>query len=931
MTLFYPIWLLLALPWVVAMGLWRMPTRLLRVIRGLAVAAVLLGLAGLAIEWPSRAGTVVVVSDRSFSMPPGAAQRQLEIIHALEKEMSGGDRLAVVSFGRRVAIEQAPQTGKFNEFTHVVGRDGSNLAGALDTALSLIPAGAPGRILLVSDGRYTGPDPVPRAAGAATRDIAIDHFALQRPLAGDLAIDRLDTPTGITPGEAFMIWADVRSPIAQTISYQLTRNGALIASGSRHVPAGLSRMSFRDRADEPGTAQYNLQISAPEEDPLPENNRARMLTAIAGPKPLLVVSPTRQSAFAALLAKGRLNIRAITADQADFSLESLAGYSGVCLEDVPAQAIGAPAMENLAAWVRHTGSGFMMTGGESSFGPGGYFKSPLEPIMPVSMELRREHRKLSVAIVVALDRSGSMSMVVPGGRTKMDLANAGAAQVVEMLSAFDEVGVWAVDSQPHKIVELGPLTNKPQVTSKIRSIASQGGGIYVYEALKASVGMVTKAQAETKHIILFSDANDSEQPGQYIDLLDKASKAGITVSVIGLGKPTDSDAAFLRDVAKRGNGRIFFTENPAELPRLFAQDTIVVARSAFIDDPVSVRTTGSITALSGSRFADPPGIGGYNLCYLRPGATLAARSVDEYEAPILASWQVGTGRALAYTGQVDGPHTGRIAGWPLVGDFFTTLARWTAGRSDPLGPDMLATQTLQGSTALVELHLDPNREGDPFGALPTATVLRGRLGQPPQSMEVPLQWTGPDTLATEVELTGDQTAIATVNVDNHTAPLPPVCLPYSPEYRPVSHDRGAPTLEALAAATAGLPRDAVTHIWRDIPRTPQLLDLRPYLLFIALGLLLAEVLERRSGLLSTGRLMRRAPAEARQAAAKAPRPARQRIRFRKPKPEGDSLEPSAEPPTDAPTPAEPDKPAPSMLDAMKRAQHRATGRTRRRD
>ena len=87
-----------------------------------------------------------------------------------------------------------------------------------------------------------------------------------------------------------------------------------------------------------------------------------------------------------------------------------------------------------------------MTGGQKSYGPGGYFKSPLERVMPVSMEMRREHRKLSVAVVVALDRSGSMAMPAGGGREKIDLADLGTVQVLDLLSPMDEIGVFAVDT-----------------------------------------------------------------------------------------------------------------------------------------------------------------------------------------------------------------------------------------------------------------------------------------------------------------------------------------------------------------------------------------------------------------------------------------------------------------------------------------------------
>jgi hypothetical protein len=280
----------------------------------------------------------------------------------------------------------------------------------------------------------------------------------------------------------------------------------------------------------------------------------------------------------------------------------------------------------------------MVTGGRQSYGPGGYYKSPLEPVLPVSMELRQEHRKLALAIVVALDRSGSMAVSVGGGKAKMDLANLGAAQVLDMLGPMDEFGCFAVDTVAHTIAELGPVANKGPTRDKILRIQSMGGGIYVYEALAASAEMIQKAKAGTKHIILFADAADSEEPGRYAALLEQTRKAGITVSVIGLGTPKDKDAALLEDVARRGGGRLFITDKPEELPRLFAQDTFVIARNAFLDDPVRIAPTAGLTALAGRAFALDRPIGGYNLCYLRPEATLGAVTRDEYKAPAVASW-----------------------------------------------------------------------------------------------------------------------------------------------------------------------------------------------------------------------------------------------------------------------------------------------------
>ena len=331
-------------------------------------------------------------------------------------------------------------------------------------------------------------------------------------------------------------------------------------------------------------------------------------------------------------------------------------------------------METLSAWITETGGGLLTSGGRNAYGTGGYFKSPLEAILPVSMELRREHRKLSLAIVVALDRSGSMAMTVPGGRRKIELADVATCEVLNQLSGSDQFGCLAVDSIAHEIVPLSDLSTKVDMESKILKIDSMGGGIFIYEALEKAAAMISTATAGTRHIILFADAADSEEPGDYKDLLDKCGKAGITVSVIGLGTEQDRDADLLKDIGHRGGGQCMFTQDAHELPRLFAQDTFLVSRSTFVDEPTAIRTTAGMVMLTPQPWGELPQVGGYNLCYLRPGANLAAVTLDEYQAPLVAAWQAGVGRVLCYTGEADGKYTGPIATWPQAGEFFCSLA-----------------------------------------------------------------------------------------------------------------------------------------------------------------------------------------------------------------------------------------------------------------
>ncbi|MCI0660462.1 MAG: VWA domain-containing protein [Acidobacteria bacterium] len=469
-----------------------------------------------------------------------------------------------------------------------------------------------------------------------------------------------------------------------------------------------------------------------------------------------------------------------------------------------------------------------------------------------------EHRKFSLAIAVVMDRSGSMAVEVGGGRTKMDLANLAAVTVLDLLSPTDEFGVIAVDSSSHTILDLKTVDVNARHRQRILQVDSMGGGIFIYEALTAAAEMMLKAKAGARHIILFADAADSEEPGKYQELLARCQEAGITVSVIGLGKPSDVDANLLRDIANRGKGQIFFTENAAELPRLFAQDTIVVARYTFLEDPAQIQFTSGMVMLAGKQFSGPPRIGGFNLTYLRPKANLAAVTTDEYQAPVVASWQAGSGRVLCYTGEADGKFSGAISRWGDVGDFFTSLARWTAGEANNLPGNMLLTQEVNNGISVIKLHLDPERDQQESGAspiiseLPKITTLRGLPGARPTSEKAEMRWTSADTLEFAFPLKGNETALSAVEVaGGGRLILAPVTLPYSPEYKPVNVGEGRAALARMAQITGGQERIELAGVWKDMPRKPRLIELAPWFLFPAIILLLAEIFERQTGLITS--------------------------------------------------------------------------------
>ena len=934
LTLFQPVWLLLLIPLAAAWFAWPLPSRSLKMLRACIFILIVFALAQLAIKLPDRAGTIVVVADRSESMPQNSAAAQKEIIGLLHKSMGPRDQLGVVAFGRQAVVEQSPQRTEFAGFTAQVGGDHSSLNGAIESALSVIPPDGGGRILILSDGKWTGKDPAAAAARAAGRGVAVDFRLLARPQISDVAIQSFLAPQSVQPGQAFVLSAWIQSPADEEVQYQLRRGDEILSSGTRKISAGMTRLLFRDRASQAGVNEYTLTVQGPKEDPIPENNSARALVGVEGAKPILIVSAMGEnSGLVKLLRGGGLEIVGRAPPQCNWSLETLSQFSSVILENVPAGQIGMSGMETLAAWVEQTGSGLAMTGGQKSYGPGGYFKSPLERVLPISMEMRREHRKLNLAVVVALDRSGSMSMPAGGGRIKMDLADLGTVQVLDLLSPMDEIGVFAVDTTAHEIVPLDSVEKNLSYRSKILSIGSEGGGIYIYEALLASAGMIQTAKAQTKHIILFADAADSEQSMNYQEIVGKLREADVTVSVIGLGTDHDVDSNLLKDIAKLGGGECYFSNDPDEIPRIFAQDTFTIARSTFIDQPTPFSFTAGFSLLGSPPVSAPPPVGGYNLCYLRPEANLAAVTGDEYKAPVVASWNAGNGRVLCYLGEADGKFSGDLAKWNQAGEFYSTLMRWVAGKHQPLPDEMLLTQEIRDGVCFVQLHLDPERKAEPFANLPRVKILHGLTGAAPAKETVSLQWKNADLLEAAIPVAGRETVLNTVEISGQQpVTLPAACLPYSPEFAPDQPGRGAATLAQTAATTGGRERLDIAKMWSELPVKSRYVELPPWLFVAAAILFLLEIFERRTGWVSKffGR-KQIAKVESNESNSEIPQTAPAKTRafpwlIRKPAPKAtDAVRP--EPRSPAPTtPAAKPASSESNIDALRKARERAKNR-----
>ena len=131
----------------------------------------------------------------------------------------------------------------------------------------------------------------------------------------------------------------------------------------------------------------------------------------------------------------------------------------------------------------------------------------------------------------------------------------------------------------------------------------------------------------------------------------------ITLSTIAVG--SDSDTKLLTALAQMGSGRYYFTERSADVPRITSRETTIATRSSMVEGRVLPQVTAPSPIMLGLTGSTLPTLGGYVTTAARPRAVTALTS-DKGD-PLLAHWQQGLGRVVAWTSDTSGPWTERVA------------------------------------------------------------------------------------------------------------------------------------------------------------------------------------------------------------------------------------------------------------------------------
>ena len=677
--------LLLALPIIWYIGLPRYRYRRRRdgaalVLRSIIVLCVVLAIAG--IQWVQVVDklAVIFVVDVSDSMGTEIQTAQLDYIREAVEDKPIDDEWALLVFGEN----PLPET-TFNalrdvpDFQSNVRTGNTNIAEAIQTAISLFPADARRRIVILSDGQETLGSAEVKAQLAEASGIEISYVPFYREAVTDTRISALETPAQVFEGQQFDIDISIEADEATSANLLLYSGGSLIRNVDLDLQAGTTGYTVTQTAQESGFLKFTARISTDEQnDSIPQNNSMSAFSQVVGPpRVLLVASDAAEIVqFLPALEDAGVNVDVRLPENIPLETDALLDYRTIILANVPSADLTQLQMERIQSYVRDLGGGLVFIGGPESYGPGIYQDTPIEAALPVESRIRDQERIPQLTIAYLIDRSGSMGVTSEGGIANIELAKQAINLSIDLLeptdraavATFDSGGAWLQD-QSFQNVE-----NKRQIQQIVGTLRP-GGGTDILAGMNLVAREIVNEPSERKHIILMTDGGAS--PGGLISLTrDLYEDAGVTTSVIAIGR---SQPNFLRQMTEVADGNYHVVRDISEIPNIFAIETVLATRSYIEEGEFTLVQSARSPIMTGVRGLPP--LNGYVATTAKDTAQVVLRGPEPFSDPILATWQYGLGRAVAFTGDATARWATRWLSTSVYPRFWNQVVTWTITES----------------------------------------------------------------------------------------------------------------------------------------------------------------------------------------------------------------------------------------------------------
>ncbi len=800
--------------------------------RLLAIVALALVVAGIRTEDTSAGIDVVFAVDVSDSVSADGEARAQDFVETALAAAGPNDRAALVLIGEDSAVERSLQSGlRTLSQESTISRRETSLANGILRSLSLLDGSRAARIVLLSDGQETEGDAAEAARIAASAGVEVITVPLEaRPSEGEVFVRRVEVPAQARIDETHEFTVTIASDDTADATVTVFRDGEYYGQESVELGPGDNLVSFQGRFETTGVHRYGVTVSTAG-DPIPQNNEAEALIRVVGePSVLYVAQEPAETVIDALEGQG-IQIEVRTTNQLPDELGGLIPYEAVIFDNVPAYDMSVPRMEAVEQYVRDTGGGLLMIGGDSSFGAGGYYQTPIERTLPVDMDVTSTMRIPSLSMVFVIDKSGSMGAMEASGSSKLDLVKEAVISAVEIMNPFYTVGLIAFDADWEWAVPITRAGERADIATNLARLDS-GGGTVLDGALREALRALREEEAAVKHLIVLSDGltNDAD----FEELIREMNDDAITVSTVSVG--SSSDRELMSNIAEWGGGRSYHATDTRSVPRIFAAETTIVSRNLIVEEPFIPRLVSRNPIVEGVAQDDIPPLEGFVLAYQKTGAQgLLAGTGDN---PLLTSWQYGLGRSVAFTSDLRAKWAINWLGWPGYQQILAQAVRWMQ-RPAGVGEYDVSFDVAADRTRMV---VDAFDEAGGFRNLLELTALVQPPGREP--FEATLEQTRPGRYEAGLETGVDGNYIVTLVGDETSRPEPfGFSVPFGREY--IQFETNFDLLEAVAMRGGGsmVSVQSADAVFGSVPTGTAFRDTAwQALLIAAIALVIVELL-----------------------------------------------------------------------------------------
>jgi Mg-chelatase subunit ChlD len=805
----------------------------------LTLRLLVLGLIVLALADPRRLApggekATVFLIDSSASTAGFQVAASTWVRQALAR-MGPDDRAAVVAFGREPVVLQP--LGKARDFRAAAlpPDDRTDLAAALRLGQALLPPDGQRRIVVLSDGwenRGRAEAEIDRIAAAG---IVVDVVNPTPPPTG-LVVRYVEAPPLLREGDSFDLVVQVEAATAGDGRLVVAVDGRTVADQAVRLRAGAAQYVIPLTAEGLGFHRVEARLSQGAVQALPT---AGFFAVKPRGSVLLYEDRAGEAAsLSALLQQAGLRTEVRLSPTAPSNVAALRTYDAIVLVNTAATSFTLDQQKAMQAFVRDLGKGLVFVGGPNSYALGDYGSQLLGELLPVHADIPPKPEEGIFGLALVIDKSGSMDLR-SDGVSKMQMAKEAAMLAVDMLRDDDIIAIVVFDSNSRWLVQPQRVADNrgvPAIQARIAGVQADGG-TEIFPALERAIEGMRGTSARYKHVVLLSDGQSLG--GDYDRLLREARVANITLSAVALG--ADADTILMSRLAREGGGRYYFTERLRDIPRIVAKETSIALGATTVRGTIPPQYVAPSPVLRSFVPAELPTLAAYAVTTPRDAAetVLISPSGD----PLLAHWQYGNGRTVAWTSGLQEDWAGAFGRWPGQVRFWGQVVRYAMGMPVELGIGVRAEVQAREVVLVVDALTD---EGAPIDLAEAEAVVVAPSGR---AWAYPLRQQAPGRYRADFSVEEGGAYEVRVRVARAGQPTRQETSGFvavtDPEARTLSpNDR---LLNRLAAVTGGRqiadPAAAFAETGRPAGLGWQ--PLWPWLVGVALLLLVVEIAVRR--------------------------------------------------------------------------------------